>query len=52
MNEITTSLNISGVPVWVLPELDKIDSVKSRAVVKLILEALEARKKAAEKEGK
>ena len=44
MNEPTTNLNISGVPVCLLPEIDAISDIRSKAVVTLIREALDARK--------
>lgn len=43
--EPTTNLNISGVPVALLKEIDKISDIRSKAVVTLLKEALEARKK-------
>lgn len=50
MNEPTTNLNISGVPVCLLPEIDAISDIRSKAVVTLIREALDARKARAEAE--
>ena len=50
MNEPTTNLNISGVPVCLLPEIDAISDIRSKAVVTLIREALDARKVRAETE--
>lgn len=50
MNEPTTNLNISGVPVCLLPEIDAISDIRSKAVVTLIREALDARKVRAEAE--
>lgn len=45
MNEPTVSLNISGVPVSMLPEIDAISDIRSKAVVTLLREALQARRK-------
>lgn len=50
MSEPTTNLNISGVPVYLLPEIDAISDIRSKAVVTLIREALDARKARAEAE--
>ena len=50
MNEPTTNLNISGIPVCLLPEIDAISDIRSKAVVTLIREALDARKVRAEAE--
>lgn len=53
MNEPTTYLNISGVPVALLPEIDAVSDIRSKAVVILLREALEARRKKKQpKEGK
>ena len=43
--EPTTNLNVSGVPVSLLKEIDKISDIRSKAVVTLLKEALEARKR-------
>lgn len=43
-NEPTTNLNISGVPVSLLPEIDAISDIRSKAVVTLLKEAIEARR--------
>ena len=43
--EPTTNLNISGLPVSLLPMIDAVSDIRSKAVVMLITEALEARKK-------
>lgn len=43
-NEPTTNLNISGVPVSLLPEIDAISDIRSKAVVMLLKEAIEARR--------
>ena len=51
MNEITTNINVSGVPVSLLVEIDKISDIRSKAVVILIKEALEARKLKKQKKG-
>ena len=45
MNEITTTIAISGVPVSLLQEIDKISDIRSKAVVILIKEAIDARNK-------
>ena len=45
MNEITTVIAVSGVPVELLKEIDKVSDIRSKAIVTLIKEALEARKK-------
>ena len=46
---ITTNINISGIPVEWIPEINKVSNNFSKAVRTLIKEALEARK---EKESK
>ena len=51
MNEITTTIAISGVPVSLLQEIDKISDIRSKAVVILIKEAIEARKLKSQKKG-
>lgn len=51
MNEITTNLNISGVPVSLIAEIDKVSDIRSKAVVILIKEAIEARKLKKQKKG-
>lgn len=45
MKEKITNLNISGVPVSLLSEIDKVSHIRSKAVIILITEAIEARKK-------
>ena len=47
--EEITNLNISGVPISLLAEIDKVNHIRSKAVIILITEALKARK---EKKGK
>lgn len=44
MNEITTNINVSGIPVEWIPEINKVSDNFSKAVRTLIKEALEARK--------
>lgn len=51
MNEITTTIAISGVPVSLLQEIDKISDIRSKAVVILIKEAIDARKSKKQKKG-
>lgn len=48
-SEITTNINVSGIPVEWIPEINKVSDNFSKAVRTLIKEALEARK---EKESK
>lgn len=43
-NVITTNINISGIPVEWIPEINKVSDNFSKAVRTLISEALEARK--------
>ena len=43
-NEPTTSINISGLPVSLLPEIDSVSHIRSKAVVTLLKEAIEARR--------
>ena len=45
MKDKITNLNISGVPVSLLGEIDKVSHIRSKAVIILITEALAARKK-------
>lgn len=44
MNEITTNINVSGIPVEWIPEINKVSDNFSKAVRTLIGEALVARK--------
>ena len=44
MDEITTNINVSGIPVEWIPEINKVSNNFSKAVRTLIKEALEARK--------
>lgn len=44
MDEITTNINVSGIPVEWIPEINKVSDNFSKAVRTLIKEALEARK--------
>lgn len=44
MDEITTNINVSGIPVEWIPEINKVSDNFSKAVRTLIREALDARK--------
>lgn len=44
MDEITTNINVSGIPVEWIPEINKVSNNFSKAVRTLIKEALEARR--------
>ena len=52
MDELTTYLNISNVPVSWMPEIRAVSYNQSQAVRTLIREALDARKARAEKGGR
>lgn len=43
--ELKVNLNVSGIPASWIPEIDKISDIRSKAVVILISEALEARRR-------
>lgn len=45
-NEPTTTITASGVPVSFLSEIDAVSDIRSKAVVTLLKEAIEARHKA------
>lgn len=47
--EPKVNLNVSGIPASWIAEIDKISDIRSKAVVMLIGEALEARAKKAKK---
>ena len=51
MENITTNINVSGVPVSLLVEIDKISDIRSKAVVILLKEAIDARKSKKQKKG-
>lgn len=51
-DEPKVNLNISGIPASWISEIDQIDDIRSRAVVILIGEALDARKRKSEIETK
>lgn len=45
-NEPKTYIGVSGVPISLLPEIDKINNIRAKACVTLLTEAIEARKAA------
>lgn len=47
--EPKVNLNVSGIPAGWIPAIDEISDIRSKAVVILIGEALEARKKKSKK---
>lgn len=50
--ELKVNLNVSGIPASWIPEIDKISDIRSKAVVTLIAEALEARRRKAGEKAK
>jgi len=45
-NEPKTYIGVSGVPITLLPEIDRVNTKRARACVELLTEAIEARKAA------
>lgn len=42
----TTYIGVSGVPITLLPEIDRVNTKRAKACVQLLTEAIEARKAA------